>query len=183
MTSTLTRAERVDRLLSLAAGVAAITAVAVSLYQTSLAREQLRASAWPYLAQSNSFIAGAPYVRSVSNEGVGPARVRSFSVLVDGKPVKTWNDAVRALTGSGEPGLVYSSVGRGTVLAPGARRELLTLPTGDRAQAFWVQAQTRFETVMCYCSVYDECWIADSRKPEPREVKVCAADSTAEFGQ
>jgi len=38
-------ADRVDRLLSLSAGVAAITAVAVSLYQTSLAREQLRASA------------------------------------------------------------------------------------------------------------------------------------------
>ena len=103
--STLTRAERVDRILSLAAGIAAITAVAVS------------------------------------------------------------------------------SLGRGSVLAPGAQRAVLTLPTGDRAQAFWLQVQTRFATVMCYCSVYDECWVADSREPEPREVKACAADSTSAFGQ
>jgi hypothetical protein len=108
--------------LSLAAGVAAVTAVAVSLYQAALAREQLRASAWPYLAQSNSFTVEQPYLRTVSNEGVGPARVRAFSVLIDGRPVPTWDTAVRMLTGGGEPALVYSSFGRGTVLPPGASR-------------------------------------------------------------
>jgi hypothetical protein len=179
----LTRAERVDRILSLAAGVAAITAVAVSLYQASLAREQLRASGWPYLAQSNSYVAGRPYVRSVSNEGVGPARVRSFSVLVDGRPVPTWNAAVRALTGEGEPNLVYSSFGRGSVLPPGGARELLTLPAGDRAAKFWSAAQLRLRTVVCYCSVYEECWRADSRDDEPAPVRECRADSASAFTQ
>lgn len=179
----LPRAERVDRMLSLAAAVAAITAVVVSLYQASLAREQLRASAWPYLAQNNGFVPGQPYLRVVSNEGVGPARVRSFSVLVDGRPVATWNAAVRALTGGGEPALVYSSFGRGTVLPPGGSRTLLTLPAGPRAAMFWQQAQTRLNTVACYCSVYDECWQADSRDEEPRPVRVCTADSAAAFRQ
>ena len=183
MADRLTRAERVDRALSLAAGVAAITAVAVSLYQASLAREQLRASGWPYLAQSNSYVTGQPYVRSVSNEGVGPARVRSFSVLVDDRPMATWNDVVQALTGEREPDLVYSSFGRGTVLPPGARRELLTLPSGARATKFWVAAQTRLHTVACYCSVYDECWRADSRDDEPSAVRVCEADSASAFRQ
>jgi hypothetical protein len=91
----LSRGERVDRMLSLAAGVAAITAVAVSLYQAALAREQLRASAWPYLAQSNSFSGGQPYLRTVRNDGLGPARVRSFSVLVDGRPVPNWTRPCR----------------------------------------------------------------------------------------
>jgi hypothetical protein len=176
-------AGRVDRMLSLAAGIAAVTAVAVSLYQTSLAREQLRASAWPYLGQSNSLVPGQPYVRAVTNEGVGPARVRSFAVLVDGRPVRTWNDAVRALTGGGEPGLLYSSFGRGTVLPPGTNRNLLTLPSGERALIFWREAQTRLHTVACYCSVYDECWQADSRSEEPRAVRACTNDSTMAFGQ
>jgi hypothetical protein len=179
----LTRAERVDRLLSLAAGVAAITAVAVSLYQAALAREQLRASAWPYLAQSNSYVTGRPYVRSVRNEGVGPARVRSFSVLVDGRPVSTWNAAVQALTGESEPDLVYSSFGRGSVLPPGGSRDLVTLPSGPRATKFWVAAQMRLRTVACYCSVYDECWRADSGDEEPAPVKACVADSANEFRQ
>jgi hypothetical protein len=181
MANRLERAERVDRLLSLAAGVAAITAVAVSLYQASLAREQLRASAWPYLAQGNRFTSGNPYVRIVSNEGVGPARVRAFSVLVDDRPVKTWNEAVRALTGAGEPALVYSSFGRGTVLPPGAERALLTLPTGERAATFWREAQTRLETVVCYCSVYDECWSASDSEDEPRPVRSCPDADSAEF--
>ena len=178
-----TRADAVDRLLSVCAGVAAITAVAVSLYQSALARQQLRASAWPYVAQANAYSAGTDYTRLVGNEGVGPARVRAFEVRVDGRPVPTWNDAVRALTGAGEPNLVYSSFGRGTVLPAGASRTLLTLPGGERARRFWLEAQTRLETVVCYCSVYDECWRASSEEAEPRPVRACAADPAAAFEQ
>lgn len=183
MADRLSRAERVDRVLSICAGIAAITAVAVSLYQAALAREQLRASAWPYISQANAFVAGQPYLRTVTNEGVGPARVRAFEVRVDGHPVRTWNDAVRALTGAGEPALVYSSLGRGSVLPPGAARNVLTLPPGPHAQTFWERAQTRLRTIVCYCSVYDECWRADSEEDEPRAVRACTVDSATAFRQ
>jgi hypothetical protein len=178
-----TRANAVDRLLSLCAGVAAITAVAVSLYQSDLARRQLRASAWPYVAQANAYTTETDYTRVVSNEGVGPARVRSFEVRVDGRPRRAWSDVVRALTGGPEPALVYSSFGRGTVLPAGASRTLLKLPAGERARRFWLEAQTRLETVVCYCSVYDECWRASSEAAEPAPVRACAADSAAGFAQ
>jgi hypothetical protein len=182
MTDPVSRAARVDRVLSLAAGVAAVTAVVVSLYQAALAREQLRASGWPYLAQSNSFAGvGTPYLRTISNEGVGPARVRGFRVLVDGRPVSTWAAAVRTLTGEDEPGLVYSSFGRGSVLPPGASRTLLTLPPGPRAERFWLASQTRMSTITCYCSVYDECWLADSLREEPRAVRACSPDARADL--
>jgi hypothetical protein len=174
-------ADRVDRWLSIAAGVGALCAVAVSLYQTSLAREQLRASAWPYLAQSNSYLTGGPYTRQVVNEGVGPARVRSFQVLVDGAPVPRWGAAVRALTGRPDSNIVYSSFGRGSVLPPGREVVLMRLAPGEQAERFAVAAQTRLETVVCFCSVYDECWTADSRRDEPEPVRACASDSTAAF--
>jgi len=58
MSESRTSPGRVDRWLSIAAGVGAICAVAISLYQAALAREQQRASAWPYLNQSNSFMPG-----------------------------------------------------------------------------------------------------------------------------
>ena len=176
------RAGRVDRWLSLAAGVGAICAVAVSLYQTALAREQQRASAWPHIAQTNSYVTGQPYLRQVANEGVGPARVRSFSVLVDGRPVRTWGAAVRALTDRTDSGIVYSSLGRGSVLPPGTVRTVLRLPPGEQALTFWKAAQTRLETVVCYCSIYDECWRADTREDEPVAVRACVEDSTTTFG-
>jgi hypothetical protein len=170
-------------LLSLCAGIAAITAVAVSLYQTSLARQQLRASAWPYVSQANSYVTDQPYHRTVTNEGVGPARVRDVRVLVDGRPVHTWNDAVKALTGSGEPALVYSTLNRGSVLQAGASRTILTLPPGQRAAQFWQAAQNRLVITICYCSIYDECWRADDQGEEPQPVRSCPRDSAAAFAQ
>jgi hypothetical protein len=164
-----------DRWLSIAAGVGAICAVAISLYQAALAREQQRASAWPYLTQSNSYVPGQPYTRQVENQGVGPARVRSFEVRVDGRPVDSWDMAVKILTGKAASGLVYSSFGRGNVVPPGTARTLLQLPAGDQAMSFWVGAQTRLFTVICYCSIYDECWRADSRTEEPAAVRTCPA--------
>ncbi len=181
--SSLSRSDRVDRFLSLCAGLAAITAVAVSLYQTSLAREQLRASAWPYLSQGNSFNGSSPYRFVLSNEGIGPARVRSFHVYADGRPMRTWNETVRVFTGEGEPALLYSAFHRGTVVPAGVTKDLLTLPNGPRAIAFFVAAQARLRTVVCYCSVYDECWRGDSEVDEPAPVKACAEDSTTVFRQ
>jgi hypothetical protein len=177
------RTQRVERWLSIAVGLAAIVAVVVSLYQASLARQQLKASAWPYISQGNGYTAGNPYIRTVGNDGVGPARIKSFRVVVDGRPVQTWNEAVRALTGEGEPALVYSSLGRGTVLVPGASRTVLSLPPGLRAQRFWLGAQTRLRTQVCFCSIYEECWLADSEEPEPTPQRACMSDSVAEFRQ
>jgi hypothetical protein len=120
MSEYATRTERLERYLSLAVGVAVIGAMLVSLYQANLARAQLRASAWPYLSQSNSWEGGTYHFVTV-NEGIGPAKVKSFRVLVDGHSVPTWNAAMRALTGEGEPALTYGSFGHGTVL-PAQRR-------------------------------------------------------------
>jgi hypothetical protein len=173
---------RVDRWLSIAAGVGAICAVAISLYQAALARQQQRASAWPYLNQSNSYVNG-PYTRQVENQGVGPARVRTFEVLVDGRPVHSWGAAVQALTGKADSGFVYSTFGRGSVLLPGTTRTLLQLPPGDQARVFWQGAQTRLATVICYCSVYDECWQVDTRADEPVEVRACRYDAKAAFAR
>lgn len=182
MSDPRTRADRVDRWLSIAAGIGALCAVGVSLYQAALAREQQRASAWPYVTQGNSYVTGEPYQRMVTNEGIGPARVRSFRVLVDGRPVKSWGAAVRALTARPDSAIVYSSLGRGSVLPPGATRTVLRLPPGEPARLFWTAAQTRLETVVCYCSVYDECWSADTRRDEPAPVRACANDPDGEFG-
>lgn len=176
-----TSANRVDRWLSVAAGVGALCAVGISLYQAALAREQQRASAWPYLAQSNSYVTGQPYTRQIENQGVGPARIRSFQVRVDGRPTHSWNEVFSALVQQPDSALVYSSFGRGSVVPPGGTRVLMRLPPGNQARAFWQAAQTRLETLVCYCSVYDECWSAGTRTREPVPVPSCADAPGAEF--
>ncbi len=93
-------ASRLERALGLIVGIAAIVAALAALYQAALGRRQARAAAWPYLGQSNSLDFGRPYVRALSNQGVGPARIRFVRVEVDGKPVSTWTEAGVKLTGA-----------------------------------------------------------------------------------
>ena len=173
---------RVDRWLSIFAVVGAICAMAISLYQAQLAREQQRASAWPYVTQSSSYVAGRPYTRQIENVGVGPARVRSFVVQVDGKPVRGWYAAVIALTGREEPGLAHSTFGRGSVLPAGARTVLLELRDEPVAGAFSTAAQARLETIVCYCSIYDECWRAGPGNGEAVSVQECPVVEPAQVG-
>jgi hypothetical protein len=178
-----TAAERADRLLSIFAGVAAVTAVIVSLYQASLARQQSRAAAWPYLSQSNSLDFGKPYTRTIANKGVGPARVRSVQVTVDGRVTSSWTDAIRALTGSAAGAYSFSHIGAGSVLSPGTADTLLTLANDPTGLKFWNEAPARLSVIVCYCSVYDECWIVQDRQLEPRSVRSCPVVATGAFEQ
>ena len=59
------------------------------------------------------------------------------------------------------------------MLSPGTADTLLTLAAGPQAVAFWRAAQTRLRVVICYCSVYDECWIADDGRTDPEAVPRC----------
>lgn len=86
---------RVDRWLSLAAGVGAICAVAVSLHQAALAREQQRASAWPYLAQADSH---AGIVHSSLGRGrvLPPGAARTVRRLPPGEQAFAFRQAAQA---------------------------------------------------------------------------------------
>jgi catechol 2,3-dioxygenase-like lactoylglutathione lyase family enzyme len=162
----LERVGRLERGLSLIVGLAAIAAALAALYQTALARRQARAAAWPYLSQANSLTLGHPYTRTLANQGVGPARVRHVRVDVDGKAVATWDAAVAHLTGAAPGPYEFSWIGAGSVLSPGTVDTLLTLPAGPTAVGFWRAAAQRLTVEVCYCSVYDECWVT-SLSSEP----------------
>ncbi|MBB4637410.1 hypothetical protein [Longimicrobium terrae] len=175
--------DRADRLISLCAIVAAVAAVLVSAYAAYMQREQLKISVWPHLSQSNRMTPGQPYVRTVRNGGMGPALVRSFQVSVDGQPHRSWSAVVKAATGlPAPPALVYSSLGPGTVVLPGAEVELLRLPAGPEAAAFWtVMQDDRVSLRICYCSLRGDCWVGDSGEPDPRPVRRCQPDPGREF--
>jgi hypothetical protein len=173
------RLARLERLLSLAVGAAAVVAALGALYQTALARRQMRAAAWPYLGQGNSLSGRQTYARTVGSQGVGPARVRHVRVEVDGRAVPTWDAAVLALTGAPPAGYDFSWIGAGRVLAPGTMDTLLALPAGPQAVAFARAAARRLNVSICYCSVYDECWVAEDRRADPRPVASCPAPGTA----
>lgn len=179
----MTAASRADRIMAVSAIVTAVAAVVIGVYEARATREYQRLSVWPAVRQFNSYPPGAAYTRNVANVGMGPAVIGSFQVRVDGVAQRSWNDVLRAMIGETHPELIYTTVGEGTVVLPGTTEVILRLPEGELARRFFVATQEgRLETRVCYCSVYEECWISTgNREVEP--IRSCVTSPEDEFRQ
>jgi hypothetical protein len=166
-----------------------VSAVFISLMSLFLAiqhgrvmEKMVAASTWPYVMVtfSTSNPDGTPHVRlEVANKGVGPAKVESLEVF--------YHDAAQ----SGGEALLQA------VLKPADKRHLPFLQSdvvnsvmaaNDHVDIIDVQAAnfTPQETEalraamselsfrVCYCSVFDECSVLDTRKElRPEPVNAC----------
>ena len=180
----MTRSDVTDRILSVSAIVAAIAAVLVAAYEARINREYQRISVWPRLQQANSFVPGEPYLRIVTNVGVGPALVRSVEVSVDGKLCRNWRDVTLAMIGKPMPELIYSSFHAGAVLLPDKPITVLQLPPGEDALKFSEETKGgRLSIRICYSSLFEECWLSDSFEDYPKAVSECRSDPAKEFQQ
>jgi hypothetical protein len=164
----------VDRIVSGSAMFVALSSLAIALYEVRMMREHDRISVWPYATFFHSD-SGGIYTYNVRNAGIGPALIRSFEVLIDGKPQRNWGDVVDQLGVDlrGTPSN-YSSFGKGTVLLPAAKVSLLSIGPGAGSLAFHRAAQPRLSVRACYCSLYEQCWLLDETKTaEPQPVRAC----------
>lgn len=165
-----------DLIVSGAAIFISLCTLAVLLYEANLMREQQRASVWPYVEVG-------PRVKNdevgivVINQGIGPARIRSMRVAVDGTPVQTWSSVFAALGVDAAPNSVTTINGR--VLPAQSEEMVVEVEVGSAEQregliATMLSDAPRLAIEMCYCSVYDECWrldafgLGDERRPVAR---------------
>jgi hypothetical protein len=169
-----------NRVVSASASIIAIIALATAVYQARLSRDQAKASVWPYLIQGNSSNNG--YSRIIQNVGLGPAVVRGFEVLVDGKPAKDWADVADKLgiklTWRGKSSTTFRA---GLVVPTNAMIDLLELPDTGEVRLFRRAIQGHLETWVCYCSLYGDCWQNRSDDYQPTGIKACTDDHTRRF--
>ncbi|HJT99442.1 MAG TPA: hypothetical protein VJ696_14085 [Rhodanobacteraceae bacterium] len=160
-------------------------ALALGIYQARLMREQTtvmqtqaRAGVWPYLAIGYTLADEGEkqgYTWRIDNDGVGPARIETVALTLDGKPLRSWREVLHALYGDADVAATYSQI-YGKVLPPNTNREttIEAIRILDPAQArTFHAAQSRFEMTICYCSVYDDCWIAHRQSPDVQPVARC----------
>lgn len=171
-----------DLFAAIASGFVAMLALATSMYNVYLQRQQVRAQVWPRLSVGVSLNDDAlSFV--VANHGVGPAEVRRVRVLVDGKPARDWTEVEHAMLGPGPLGFVAAvDTLENDIVSAGAEHHWLTIP--DRQAAIKMLAQRRRLAIeVCYCSTLDECWTnaadfastGDVSRPQP--VAQCAPDA------
>lgn len=173
-------------LLSVAGALIAILALFATLRESEEVRRQTAAAVWPYIqVQMDDFDLGdtASLSLSFTNTGVGPAKVRSLRLEVDGQPVADWDALLARLEQPADSPYGRDSVSQ-RVLAPGESVTLFTTRHPPLVRALQA-AIRRPGTVlgMCYCSIFDECWQARSGpEPEdPRPVAACPSHGPDQF--
>lgn len=158
-------------ILSLAGVFTGAVALYAALNESQAVRQQTAASVWPYVQLTifdTSDGETASFALSLSNVGVGPARMQGAMVMHNGRAVSDWQSVTDEILSDGATlGIDYgkSAVSR-RVLAPG--ESLTAFQTRHKDLALGMQAATHsgaLQVTYCYCSIFDDCWIKSSAPP------------------
>ena len=173
-------------ILNTVLAVAGVFTGAVALYaaitESDAVRKQSAAAVWPYVQFSTADWndeEGPFFAMHLSNAGVGPAKVKEARIEIGGEVRRTWAEVVDHLL-DGERASYGQSYANNRVLRPGD--EITIIHTRDEAlySAFLEVLQdpgSRF--AYCYCSIFDECWVADTATDIQKPVPV---DSCPNYG-
>lgn len=164
--------------IALSVAVIALCALCVSMWQGYTSREHDRLSVKPHMVISFDYDdTGAGF--TMSNGGVGPAIIRSFAVCVDSKPAKSWFD-VGEIIGFQKPFPWFIRVpSPHTSWMPGEPKKIFLVSSSPAIQILKAN-HNRIVVSICYCSLYDECWLRANTVIEPQPIH-CKAEIPPQF--
>lgn len=133
------------------------------------------ANSWPFVEFSdhNEDDQGHSNVRLVlTNEGIGPARIESFELWWDGKPM-SWAGALlqgccmttAAETEEAKTMPISNGVAAPRILRAGEHVDFFGLVQSPGNTDLWSKLnmeRSQITTRVCYCSVFDQCWVQAS---------------------
>lgn len=178
----VTRGIRLDLAIAVCALLISTVAASASWWQarvlqaqTQVLQEQLGAQVWPYLSVSEG-VAGDKVELSTSNDGLGPAIIRSFSADIDGVSQPSVIAIFHAILGPNivarsrrlhgkRLGFTIDSSAPGAVIRPGDRGPGFSLTSAAFAGPF-LKGSRRLNFRLCYCAIIPgKCWVTNSRSP------------------
>lgn len=173
-------------LLSVVGVFVAVVALYAALSESAAVRQQTAAAVWPFVQfsiQDSDSGDAAEFTISFTNAGVGPAKMRAMQLIVDDEPIKDWADAVTRQGGHLTDGVSRNFISN-RVLRPDESVDSFHTSDPELVRKFQeVMSNPENYITFCYCSIFDECWVADSRKDlqEPESVNACPDFGDAAF--
>jgi hypothetical protein len=173
-------------LLSVAGVFIAVVALYAALSESSAVRQQTAAAVWPFVQLSieNSDTGdAADFTLSFTNAGVGPAKMRTVRLIVDGEPMRDWVTTVAHLGGKRSDNVNRNFISN-RVLRPDEKVDSFHTNDPELARKFQAaMSNPKNYITFCYCSIFNECWVADSRKDlqDPETAKECPDFGEAAF--
>jgi hypothetical protein len=128
---------------------------------------------------------------SLANTGIGPARLRALQLSYGGQPAADLTALVARCCSpqpaASLPRMNYWRSGdlRGYMVAAGQSVNLYAWPEepGDPRWTRLNEQRGKIRVQICYCSVFDECYLRDSDHREPVRAQACPALSVPYMGQ
>jgi hypothetical protein len=161
---------------AIVATLVGLLALVVSGYTAHVQRQQVRAEVWPFLLIGND---DPRQAIEVLNKGVGPALVHGVQVWIDGRPQRSWDEALKTL-GIPPHGYQNSTLTQ-TVLSPGEQMTWIRIADPATYLRFRDAYRTRIGVEACFCSTLDDCWVYSRRMPgggpTQHDVAQCPAPS------
>jgi hypothetical protein len=149
---------RYDAVAAVIAALVGLLALVVAGYTAFIQRQQVRAQVWPYLVMGSSNADGQ-YEVFVENKGVGPAVVQSVQVLVEGKPVSSWNQMMKSFAFNPQERYVQSTL-NGMVLSPGDVRHWIRFRNSADIVGFLTDWEHyKVQVRICYSSSLGDNWL------------------------
>ena len=176
-----------DLVIALSAIFISAVSLVVAIEHGRTERDLVAANSWPFIRAvlDGGYEDGRAIAIGFSNGGVGPAKVKSFELFYDGKPVASARDLLRRCCGLADgveatnqqlPGDFHYQLVDDSVWRPGeeavvieVRRDKNTGDVQERLSHSLLNVGFR----ACYCSVFDECWVSNLRTTTPQRVRRC----------
>jgi hypothetical protein len=199
------RALEFDSIIAICALLISCLAVATSVYQTWVFRDQTRvihdqyaATIWPYInindttnTNGSGSAAKVSLVGiSLTNNGLGPALIRDAQLFVDNRPVSKWND-LRDLFQRAEDRIggkithaQMASIDASTTIRPGDVHEVFQVALAPAVpMERFLTHHVRID--LCYCSLNGQCWtlrykITQNNRSFPTPAARCDATHSIE---
>ncbi len=168
-----------------------IVSLAVAIHHGNAMDRLVEANSWPFLTYGTGDLDEQSRRRiwlKVENAGVGPARIETFEVWWHGEPVPTAVELLRrcCLKDASvqlDPAAMHAmhitlSTVAPSVLRAGDELTFLGLERTDANADVWDRLdmeRVQIRMRACYCSVFEECWLADLRETTATEVRRCPA--------
>lgn len=152
-------------IVALAAVLISLCALVATIYEANLQRKGQLLSVWPNLSVVTKKGDNGYHI-AVANKGLGPALVKTFRVEVDNQPVYSWQETIESLDISGNFHTQTHSISSNII---SANEETIAFAVSDTTIGNLLsKADARIQIEICYCSVYEDCWLV--KKDEPVKV-------------
>jgi hypothetical protein len=138
----------------------------VMIRQAEIMQSQQHISVWPYLETlTTTMVSEKPdeAYYEIENKGIGPAIVKQVTIKVDGIIMKNNNELFESMIGKTDTLAISTTAVRDRVIAPGEKIRAFHIIGDDLVKRFYTSFQKKkFEYIICYCSVYKECWTSNA---------------------